>query len=60
MADLGTLGGTMGFATAINNRGQVVGQSNMAGDQTAHPFLWGRGKLKDLGTLGGLSAPPSG
>jgi probable HAF family extracellular repeat protein len=44
MIDLGTLGGTQGFATALNNRGQVVGQSNLAGNQTAHPFLWDRGK----------------
>ena len=53
MADLGTLGGTVGFALTLNNRGQVAGLSNLAGNQTAHPFLWSRGKLKDLGTLGG-------
>jgi probable HAF family extracellular repeat protein len=53
MVDLGTLGGTVGFATALNNRGQVAGQSNLAGNQTAHPFLWSRGTLTDLGTLGG-------
>jgi probable HAF family extracellular repeat protein len=51
--ELGTLGGTVGFATALNNRGQVAGLSTLAGNQTAHPFLWSRGKLKDLGTLGG-------
>jgi probable HAF family extracellular repeat protein len=53
MADLGTLGGTVGFATALNNRGQVAGLSSTAGNQGAHPFLWDRGKLTDLGTLGG-------
>jgi probable HAF family extracellular repeat protein len=53
MMDLGNLGGTCGLAMALNNRGQVVGQSNLAGDQTAHPFLWDKGALSDLGTLGG-------
>ncbi|PYV72805.1 MAG: hypothetical protein DMG96_25015 [Acidobacteria bacterium] len=53
MLDLGTLGGTFGIANWLNNRGQVVGQSNLVGDLTWHPFLWERGELKDLGTLGG-------
>jgi probable HAF family extracellular repeat protein len=58
MLDLGTLGGTCGLAMALNNRGQVVGQSNLAGDQTAHPFLWDKGTLSDLGTLGGTFGMP--
>jgi probable HAF family extracellular repeat protein len=53
MIDLGTLGGTSGCAIYLNNRGQVVGYSNTAGDLTTHPFLWERGEIKDLGTLGG-------
>jgi probable HAF family extracellular repeat protein len=53
MTDLGTLGGTQGFPAFLNNRGEVVGQSNLAGDVTAHPFLWHRGTMTDLGTLGG-------
>src|SRR5258708_18424776 len=53
MKDLGTLGGTLGVVNAFNNRGQVAGQSNLAGDLTAHPFLWDGRALKDLGTLGG-------
>jgi probable HAF family extracellular repeat protein len=53
MTDLGTLGGNFGLPNAMNNRGQVVGQSNVAGDLTAHPVLWDKGVLTDLGTLGG-------
>lgn len=62
MIDLGTLGGTyggpganLGLDTnlAMNNRGQVVGASTLAGDLVAHPFLWNHGVLLDLGTLGG-------
>jgi len=53
MLDLGSLGGTLGVANWLNNRSQVVGQSNMPGDSSTHPFLWERGSLKDLGSLGG-------
>jgi len=58
MIDLGTLGGTFGFAQCANNRGQVIGQSNLAGDLTYHPFLWEQGVLTDLGTLGGDNGTP--
>jgi probable HAF family extracellular repeat protein len=53
MVDLGTLGGTLAVANAINDRGQVAGDSNLAGDMITHPFVWDRGVLTDLGTLGG-------
>jgi len=53
MRDLGTLGGTVGFPTDLNNRGQVVGGSSLTGDLASHPFLWDRGTLTDLGTFGG-------
>lgn len=53
MHDIGTLGGTIGIDNALNNRGEVVGVSNLAGDQIVRPFLWDGGKLKDLGTFGG-------
>jgi probable HAF family extracellular repeat protein len=53
MLDLGTLGGTFGIPTDLNNRGQVVGQMFLAGDIKNHAFLWDRGLLIDLGTLGG-------
>lgn len=53
MKDLGSLGGTLGFASGINNSGHVIGQSDLAGDATYHPFIWRAGHLTDLQTLGG-------
>lgn len=55
MVDLGGLGGTFGAPLFMNNHGQIVGVSNLPGDQTFHPFLWNRGTLHDLGTLGGYT-----
>jgi probable HAF family extracellular repeat protein len=53
--DLGNLGGTGTFngnqACAINNRGQIAGQSDLKGDTTGHAFLWENGVIHDLGTL---------
>lgn len=56
MRNLGTLGGTLGLPSNINENGQIAGTSDLAGDLTAHPFLWRDGKMKDLGTLGGSFA----
>jgi probable HAF family extracellular repeat protein len=56
MVDTGTLGGRLGYPNSLNNKGQLVGQSNLKGDKTHHPFLWQKGKkMQDLGTLGGAS-----
>ena len=53
MRDLGSLGGTMGMSTSINDYGHVTGWSNLAGDTAYHPFLWDGHGMTDLGTLGG-------
>jgi probable HAF family extracellular repeat protein len=59
MLDLGTLGGNYSFATGINNRGLVVGWSQLAGvggwDQpeshaTRHAFVWDGNAMVDLNT----------
>jgi probable HAF family extracellular repeat protein len=65
MIDLGTLGGAWGAAGALNNRGQVIGNSSLAADPGAclsssqppilinpncHPFFWDGGTLLDLNT----------
>ena len=59
MIDLGTLGGTFGGAQCANNRGQVTGQSNLAGDSVFHPFFWDRGLMTDIGTFGGDNGFPT-
>ena len=66
MVDLGTLGGTNGFAQCVNNRLQIIGQSSVAANPAAcdfpvlasvgpgcHAFFWDKGVMTDLGTLGG-------
>jgi len=53
MTDIPTLGGTLAMAQCANNRGQVIGQSNLTGDGEQHAFSWDHGTLTDLGTLGG-------
>ncbi|MGI9169089.1 MAG: hypothetical protein ACR2FH_02780 [Caulobacteraceae bacterium] len=60
MVRLGSLGGTMGAASFINERGQVVGVSNLAGDAVMHAVLWNSPtQMVDLGTLeGGTYAHP--
>jgi probable HAF family extracellular repeat protein len=54
MVDIGTLGGTLGAPSWMNNRGQVVGFSTEVTDQNSHAFLWDKEEgLKDLGFLPG-------
>jgi probable HAF family extracellular repeat protein len=53
MIDLGNLGGTFSVGQCANNRGDVIGVSNLAGDATFHAFVWRKGRMKDLGMLGG-------
>jgi probable HAF family extracellular repeat protein len=53
--DLGNLGGAMNnLAHDINDSGDIVGGSDLAGDQTGHAFLWTQDKkMVDLGTVSG-------
>ncbi len=56
MINLGDLGGSAAnnMAFAINNEGQAVGSSDLAGDTTFHAFLWSQStRMQDLGTLAG-------
>jgi probable HAF family extracellular repeat protein len=58
VTDLGTLGGIHREASAINERGQIVGTSD-TGDGLWHAFLWEKGAMTDLGTLGGSHSSAS-
>lgn len=54
LTDLGNLGGALNnIAYAINESGQIVGASDLPGDNTGHAFLWQNGAMIDLGTLAG-------
>jgi probable HAF family extracellular repeat protein len=58
--DLGTLGGTYSYAYGINNAGVVAGGAatpSQGGGLSQTAFLWYRGHMTDLGTLGGLDCP---
>lgn len=52
VVDLGTLGGGDGAATAMNDRGDIVGWSTVASG-ARHAVLWRHGVITDLGVLPG-------
>jgi probable HAF family extracellular repeat protein len=52
MIDLGSLGGTISWAWWVNESGQVLGRSTLAGDQADQGFVWERGVMTEL-SLGG-------
>jgi probable HAF family extracellular repeat protein len=57
MTDLGTLPGfTYAEALAINNRGQIVGHSGATRSSPRVGFLYDRGVMSAIGTLGGVSS----
>lgn len=49
MKDLGSFGGVLAASVnGLNERGEVVGGTDLPGDQQIHPFLWDGEKLIDL------------
>ncbi len=53
VTDLGTLGGTSSYGTAISESGKATGASLLSGGQT-HAFIWDAvNGMQDLGAIGG-------
>ncbi len=59
MSDLGTLGGPNSYAIAINDSGQIVGNSDLA-DGTTRAFLYAAGVMTDLGAVSAVTINASG
>lgn len=55
LLELGTLGGNFTQGYAINNSGQITGQSHLTGGVERRPFVYSGGSMTDLGTLGGTN-----
>ncbi len=58
--DVGTLGGTYSYAYTINNAGAIAGGAatpNQVDGIATTAFVWYRGSLASLGTLGGPDCP---
>jgi probable HAF family extracellular repeat protein len=69
MKDIGNLGGDNGLmgpytlvqiVQGLNNRGEVTGSMEIAGNQFVRGFIWDGEKLRELGTLGGDSSYAAG
>ncbi len=61
VTDLGSLGGAESAATALNNRGQIVGGADTAArgkgpEYVTYVFLWEKGKMRRLSALNGSHA----
>src|ERR1051325_11280095 len=48
VTDLGTLGGSLTRAIAINNAGDVIGMSGTSDGGPMRPFLWKDGHMREL------------
>ncbi|MHB1456235.1 MAG: hypothetical protein ACYC0V_04905 [Armatimonadota bacterium] len=57
VTEIGTLGGNASFVMALNNNGQVVGNSYINTNKESHAFLWENGKITDLGTISNPEIP---
>lgn len=61
MRSLGILGGTFSEATAINDGGEVAGNSTVTNNfLIRHAFRYANGTMLDLGTLGGPTSAANG